>query len=91
MNFVLQQARHQPLTTLFIHLVQHKQGHSDRDTVANIAWLMQISGCAIGTSQTNSFGKRLCCDARRFVAHQLFATQQQQLRLALKLFAVPGL
>ena len=72
MNFVLEQARHQPLTTLFIHLVQHKQGDGHRHTVASIAWLMQICGCAIGTPQTNGFGKCLRRNARRLMAHQFF-------------------
>ena len=91
LDFVFEHAGHQPFAALFVHLVQRKQRQINRQPVFRIAWLMQISGQAVHTAQSQVSWKGLCGDAGRLMAHQLFAAEQQQGRLLLDLVFVPAL
>ena len=81
LHFVFEHAGHQPFAALFADLVEHKNWHINRHAIAGVAGLVQVAGLAIHTAQAQRFGKRLGGDACGLVAHQLFACQQQQLRL----------
>ncbi len=89
LDLVFEQAGHQPFAAVFADLVEHKQRHRHGDPIAGVTRLVQISGRAVGAAQTDLFGEGLRGDACGFVAHQLFAGQQQQARLLGALMPVP--
>jgi len=90
LNFVFEQTRHQPFATLFAHLIQYKQWHGHRDAITRITRFVQIGGIAVCATQPNGFGESLRGDACRFMPHQLFTAEYQQLRLALHFIAIPS-
>ena len=91
LHLVFEHARHQPLAALVVHLVQHKQRHRHGHPVQRITRRVQVAGRAVHTAQADRFGEHGGGDTRSLMAHQLFAGQQQKLRLLFDLFAVPAL
>ena len=89
LNLVFEHARHQPLTALLAHLVEHEQRHRHTHAVSGVARLVQIRRCAVHATQTDLLGESLCRDARGLVAHELFAGEEQALGVGARLLAPP--
>ena len=90
-HLVLQHARHQPFTALFVDLVQCVDRHADGDPVLRVARLVQVARRAIDTAEAQNLRERRSRDAGRLVPHQFVAGEEQQLRLALAFVAIPAL
>ena len=81
LDLVFEHAGHQPLAALLADLVKHKQRHVHGHTVLGVAGLVQVAGAAVDAAQAHRPGKGLGGDARRLVAHELFAAEKQEARL----------
>ena len=91
LDLVFQHTRHQPFAALVVHLVQHKQRYGHRHPVQRVTRRVQVAGRAVHAAQADGLGEHRGGDACSLVPHQLFAGQQQELRLLFQLFAVPAL
>ena len=89
-HLLLQQARHQPLAARRRHLVEQRHRHRHGDAVARGARLELVLELEGARPEPQLVREILGGDARRLVAHQVFAAQVEQLRVgALRLLA-PG-
>ncbi|MDT4850792.1 hypothetical protein FQZ97_849520 [compost metagenome] len=90
-QLLFQHAGHQPVAAVVAHLVERKDRHRDRQTIARVARLVQVGAGAVHAAQAQRLGKRLRGDAGRLVAHQLFFGQQQEPGVELDRALVPTL
>ena len=81
LDFLPQHARHQPLGPLLADLVEDEQGHSDRQPIAGIAWLVQVLRRAIDPAQADHLGEGLGGDACRLMSHQFCLGEGERCRL----------
>lgn len=81
LHFFSEQARHQPLTTVFRNLVELRQWQIECHTIVAGAGIVVIGEAQLLTVEFEMMWKGVGGDASRLMAHQLLTFEKQQLRL----------
>ena len=87
-HLLLEQPGHQPFTAQHRHLIEVRQWHGQRHAVAWRTGLKVIGERVLHTAKLDLRGEGIGRHSRRLVPHQVFALEEQELRVFATLFAL---